>query len=68
MMPFAKGVSGKTHEFDKDGNETVIDYPRMMKIIAASKFKGYIDVEYEGDKLSESDGVKASIALVKNNK
>jgi len=65
MMPFAKGVSGKTHDFDKEGNETVIDYPKMMKIIAASKFNGYIDVEYEGEKLSEADGVTASIALVK---
>jgi sugar phosphate isomerase/epimerase len=65
MMPFAKGVSGKTHNFDADGNETVIDYAKMMKIIADSKFSGYIDVEYEGDKLSEPDGVKASIALVK---
>jgi sugar phosphate isomerase/epimerase len=64
MMPFAKGVSGKTHEFDQDGNETVIDYVKMMKIISDSGFKGYIDVEYEGDKLSEPDGVKASIALV----
>jgi sugar phosphate isomerase/epimerase len=65
MMPFAKGVSGKTHNFDKDGNETVIDYARMMKIIADSGYKGYIDVEYEGDKLTEPEGVKASIALVK---
>ena len=65
MMPFAKGVSGKTHDFDKDGNETVIDYIKMMKIISDAKYKGYIDVEYEGDKLSEADGVKASIALVK---
>jgi sugar phosphate isomerase/epimerase len=65
MMPFAKGVSGKTHDFDKDGNETVIDYAKMMKIISAANYKGYIDVEYEGDKLSEADGVKASIALVK---
>ena len=64
MMPFAKGVSGKTHEFDQDGNETVIDYVKMMKIISDSGFKGYIDVEYEGEKLSEPDGVKASIALV----
>jgi sugar phosphate isomerase/epimerase len=64
MMPFAKGVSGKTHDFDKDGNETVIDYEKMMKIISDSGFKGYIDVEYEGDKLSEPEGVKASIALV----
>jgi len=64
MMPFAKGVSGKTHDFDQDGNETVIDYVKMMKIISDSGFKGYIDVEYEGEKLSEPDGVKASIALV----
>jgi sugar phosphate isomerase/epimerase len=65
MMPFAKGVSGKTHDFDKDGNETVIDYVKMMKIISDAKYKGYIDIEYEGDKLSEPDGVTASIALVK---
>ena len=65
MMPFAKGVSGKTHDFDKDGNETVIDYVKMMKIISDANYKGYIDVEYEGDKLSEAAGVTASIALVK---
>jgi sugar phosphate isomerase/epimerase len=64
MMPYAKGVSGKTHDFDQNGNETVIDYVKMMKIISDSGFKGYIDVEYEGDKLSEPDGVKASIALI----
>jgi sugar phosphate isomerase/epimerase len=64
MMPYAKGVSGKTHDFDQDGNETVIDYAKMMKIISDSGFKGYIDVEYEGTKLSEDEGVKASIALV----
>jgi len=65
LMPFAKGVSGKTHDFDQDGNETQIDYVKMMKIIADSGFKGYIDVEYEGSKLSEDEGVKASIALLK---
>jgi sugar phosphate isomerase/epimerase len=64
MMPYAKGVSGKTHDFDKDGNETVIDYAKMMKIVADSGYKGYIDVEYEGNKLSEDEGVKASIALI----
>jgi sugar phosphate isomerase/epimerase len=65
MMPFAKGVSGKTHDFDENGNETQIDYVKMMKIIADSGFKGYIDVEYEGNKLSEDEGIKATIALLK---
>jgi sugar phosphate isomerase/epimerase len=64
MLPYAKGVSGKTHDFDADGNETQIDYPKMLKIIAASNFRGYIDVEYEGNKLSEDEGTKASILLV----
>lgn len=65
LMPFAKGVSAKTHDFDENGNETQIDYVRMMKIIADSGYKGYIDVEYEGTKLSEDEGIKATIALLK---
>jgi len=65
MMPFAKGVSGKTHNFDDNGNETQIDYSRMIRIVADAGYKGYIDVEYEGDKLSEYDGIRASIALVR---
>jgi sugar phosphate isomerase/epimerase len=64
MMPYAKGVSGKTHDFDQDGNETQIDYPKMAKIIADSGFKGYIDVEYEGGRLSEDEGIKATKALL----
>ena len=65
MMPFAKGVSGKTHDFDSNGNETVIDYEKMMKIISDAKYTGYIDAEYEGAKLSEDEGIKATIALLK---
>ncbi len=64
-MPYAKGVSAKTHDFDANGNETQIDYEKMMKIIADSGFKGYIDVEYEGTKLNEDEGIKATIALLK---
>jgi sugar phosphate isomerase/epimerase len=64
MMPYAKGVSGKTHDFDQEGNETVIDYAKMLTIISDSGYKGYIDVEYEGNKLSEDEGIKASIALI----
>jgi len=64
LMPYAKGVSGKTYDFDEEGNETKIDYAKMMQIIADSKYSGYIDVEYEGNKLSEDEGIKASIKLL----
>jgi sugar phosphate isomerase/epimerase len=33
LMPFAKGVSAKSHEFDADGNEVRTDYRKMMKIV-----------------------------------
>ena len=48
LMPYAKGVSAKSHEFDKDGEELSTNYSRMIKIISESKYKGYITIEYEG--------------------
>ena len=57
-MPFAKGVSAKSHEFDEQGNCLDTDYVRMLKIVKDAGFHGYIGIEYEGDKLSEPDGIK----------
>ena len=64
MMPFAKGASGKTYDFDAQGNETKIDYARMVKIVRDSGYKGYIDIEYEGTRLSEDEGIKATKLLL----
>lgn len=64
MMPFAKGVSGKSYDFDAQGNETKIDYARMIKIVKDSGYKGYIDVEYEGSRLNEDEGIKATKLLL----
>jgi L-ribulose-5-phosphate 3-epimerase len=64
LMPFAKGVSGKAHEFDERGEETQIDYHRMLRIVLESGYRGWIDVEYEGDQLSEPDGIRATKALL----
>ncbi|MFZ4574768.1 MAG: sugar phosphate isomerase/epimerase family protein [Phycisphaerales bacterium] len=64
MMPFAKAVSAKSHEFDDKGEETKTDYTRMMKIVVAAGYKGRVGVEYEGGKHSETDGVKLTKALL----
>jgi L-ribulose-5-phosphate 3-epimerase len=64
MMPFAKGVSAKSHDFDDNGNETHTDYRRMMKIVLAAGYKGYVGIEYEGSKLSEPDGIRATKKLL----
>lgn len=64
LMAFAKGVSAKTYNFDESGNCIETDYSRMMKIVKDSGFKGYVGIEYEGDKLDEYDGIKKTKALL----
>lgn len=64
LMPYAKGVSAKTHDFDENGEETTIDYTRMLKIVKDSGFNGYIGVEYEGSILGEEAGILATKALI----
>lgn len=65
MMPYAKGVSAKTFDFDKDGNCVETDYTKMMRIIKASGFQGFMGIEYEGKILSEEDGIRATLNLLK---
>lgn len=64
MMPFAKGVSAKSHDFDDKGNETTIDYPRMMKIVLGASYHGRVGIEYEGRRLSEPEGIRATKRLL----
>ncbi len=64
MMPYAKAVSAKSHEFDEAGNEKGIDYLRMLKIVVDAGYHGHLGIEYEGTQLSEHDGVAATLALL----
>ena len=64
MMPFAKGVSAKSHDCDKQGNETKTDYTRMLQIVLDAGYRGYVGIEYEGGKLSEPEGIRATKRLL----
>lgn len=63
-MPFAKAVSAKSHDFDAEGNETHTDYLKMMKIVLDAGYHGYCGIEYEGSKLGEPEGIKATKKLL----
>lgn len=65
MMPYAKGVSAKSHVFDAAGNEAQIDYLKMMKIVLDAGYHGYVGVEWEGDTPSEAEGVRLTQDLLK---
>jgi len=58
MMPRALAVSAKSNDFDDEGNETTIDYRKMLEIVKSFGYNGFIGVEYEGNRLSEVQGIK----------
>jgi sugar phosphate isomerase/epimerase len=64
MMPYAKAVSAKSYDFDENGQETKIDFAKMLTIVRGFKYDGFIGVEYEGDVLSEEEGIKATRDLL----
>lgn len=64
MMPFAKGVSAKANDFDENGNCVETDYNKMMRIVKDAGYTGWIGIEYEGNKLSEDEGIRATKALL----
>ncbi|MEP7363160.1 MAG: sugar phosphate isomerase/epimerase family protein [Acidobacteriota bacterium] len=60
MMPYAKGVSMKCFDFSPAADETTIDMARMMKIVAAAGYSNWVGIEYEGNRLTEFEGVQAA--------
>ena len=64
LMPFAKGVSAKSHEFDEAGNEVRTDYDRMLRLVMAAGYRGWIGIEYEGTALPEAEGIRATKNLL----
>ena len=64
MMPYAKAVSAKSHNFDSDGIETDLDYERMMRIVLDAGYRGWVGIEYEGVQVEELTGIRATKSLL----
>ena len=64
LMPYAKGVSAKSYAFNEAGDETKIDYYKMMQIVRDSGFEGFVGIEFEGDVDDPTAGIAATKALV----
>jgi sugar phosphate isomerase/epimerase len=66
MMPYAKGVSAKSYDFDESGKEKYLDYARILKIVTDAGYSGYVGIEYEGSRLSEPEGIRATKRLLES--
>ena len=64
LLPFAKGVSAKSYDFDANGEQPLMDYKRLIGLVKASGYKGYIGIEFEGNTQSEEEGIRKTKALL----
>ena len=64
LMPYAKAVSAKSHDFDSNGNEIHTDYYKMMDIIIKENYSGYVGIEYEGQSSNEMEGIRLTKILL----
>ena len=64
LMPYAKAVSAKSYDFDQFGNETTIDFKKMMDIVEEFNYNGYLGIEYEGNNHSEIEGIELTKKLI----
>ncbi|QDU90202.1 Xylose isomerase-like TIM barrel [Pirellulimonas nuda] len=64
LMPYAKAVSAKSHVFDDKGNESQIDYFKMMKIVLEAGYRGFVGVEWEGKTPDEYEGIRLTKQLL----
>ncbi len=66
LMPYAKGVSAMSYDFNADGRETRFDYARILKIVTGAGYHGFVGIESEGERLSEPEGIKATKRLLES--
>ncbi len=66
MMPLARAVSAKSHDFDAQGNERHTDYRRMLEIVLNAGYRGHVGIEYEGRELAELEGIRATQTLLES--
>jgi len=64
LMPYAKSVSAKANEFDASGNDTGTDFMKMLEIVKNHGYDSFVGIEYEGQTLSETEGIIATRDLL----
>lgn len=64
LMTYAKGVSAKTYDFTEEGDESTLDFLRLMTIVRDAGYTGHVGIEYEGQNLSEIEGIRKTKELL----
>lgn len=64
LIPLAKAISATAHDFNAEGKETAIDFFRIVPVVLAGGYQGYVGIAYQGERLDELEGIRATKALL----
>ncbi len=64
LMPYAMAVSAKSHVFDEAGDESQMDFTRIMRTVLKAGYRGWVGIEYEGSEHTEPEGIRLTKALL----
>lgn len=67
LAPYTASVSAKSHGFDDMGNETTVDYFKMIEILVSAGYDGYYVAEFEtfSQDVDPLDGINRTLSLIK---
>jgi len=66
LMPLARALAATSRDFDTRGQEVHVDFRRMLGIVTAAGYRGWVGIAYVGRELSESDGILATKRLLEH--
>jgi sugar phosphate isomerase/epimerase len=64
LLPYAKGVSAHSVSFDAEGNETKLDFKKLMQVVKESGFRGILGIEFSSKDISEYEGIRLTKRLL----
>jgi sugar phosphate isomerase/epimerase len=64
LAPYAYHVHAKAHSFSPDGEETTVDYSRVLRMLQDAKYSGAVSIEFEGPE-DQIEGVKKTRDLIR---
>lgn len=64
LLPYAKGISAHSANFDADGHETNLDFKKLLEVVKNSGFRGILGIEFSSKDISEYEGIRLTKQLL----
>ena len=64
LSPYIRAVSAKSEQFDREGQETTIDYQRMFNVLRKAPQLEFAGVEFFGNEITRNQGAVMTKNLI----